>query len=71
MIIICANYIPMDNELKHPSEHLRFWTLNEFKFALSYLNIELIKVHSIPHNASLIKLNASLFSQSFVFEVKL
>jgi len=55
----------------HPSEHLRFWTLNDFKFALSYLDIELIKVHPIPHNASLIKLNASLFSQSFLFEVKL
>ena len=33
----------------HPSEHLRFWTLNDFKFALSYLDIELITPIAI-HN---------------------
>ena len=55
----------------HPSEHVRFWTLNDFKFTLSNLDIKLIKVHAIPHNHSLNKISPSLFSQSFIFEVKL
>ena len=55
----------------HPSEHVRFWTLNDFKFTLSNLDIKLIKVHAIPHNPSLNKISPSLFSQSFIFEVKL
>ena len=55
----------------HPSEHVRFWTLNDFKFTLSSLDIKLVKVHEIPHNHSLNRISSSLFSQSFIFEVKL
>ena len=55
----------------HPSEHVRFWILTDFKFTLSYLDIKLIKIHTIPHVSVLHKLSPDLFSQSFVFEVEL
>lgn len=55
----------------HPGEHVRFWTLHDFNFMLNGLGIEVINVWGISHNRNLINIGKSLFSQMFIFELKL
>ena len=55
----------------HPGEHVRFWTLHDFKFMLRGLGIKIINVYGISHNHRPINIGKSLFSQMFIFEVKL
>lgn len=56
--------------IDHPSEHLRFWTLSDFKHTLAILGYQNHRLHSIKGVRFLENIWPSMFSQQTLFILK-
>ena len=57
--------------VQHPAEHLRFWTIRDFKSWLTSLNIDISLLKIVPSNGIfLYKLFPNLFGKQIVFIIE-